>query len=243
MAVAYPYLWTSLTMLAASAAVVALLPAHRRGMLVSGILCAPFALASVMFVPEYWRPHRIACFLAGPEDLIFSFACGVLVWCTAVVLSPPRTMAFRPSRVFRVYGGACIVFVGGILVFRNLCGLRTMPSVLVAGLVLYGLLLPLRRDLLRFSLVAGFAYCVAYALFFGLVFAVCPDFARQWNWDNLWALSLLGVPLEEAAFALVFGACWPLAMAQAFDVRLAPETGARARGWMRCFDSIGYSSE
>ena len=71
----YPYLMLSLTMLGIFLLALARSPRQVRGFAaLSGLLAAPFALTSFLVVPEYWRPVRIAEFLAGPEDIIFTFA-------------------------------------------------------------------------------------------------------------------------------------------------------------------------
>jgi hypothetical protein len=225
-AVDYPYLMTSLIMLLAFTAGALFVPAQRTAMVLSGLLSAPFAFASVIFVPEYWQPKRIACFLTGPEDIIFSFAGGGLVWLTAVrVVGPDMTVALQFGRVVRRYLVCIMSFFASVLAFKYLFSLSTMTSVISGGSVHYVALLLLRRDLFRFSLLTGLTYCVLYTVFGILVSRTWTDFLNQWNWDNLTGLTIVGVPIEESIWALVFAACGVLAMAYILEAR--PAVGIR----------------
>ncbi len=55
----------------------------------------------------------------------------------------------------------------------------------------------------------GIAWYAAVRLFFSL----WPEFALQWNPGSAWSTPVLGVPLGELAWAIVFGSYWPLFMA------------------------------
>ena len=217
----YCYLTSSLIMLLTFVIGAILIPTQRRAMLVSGLLAAPYAFASVIFVPEYWQPKRIAVFLTGPEDLLFSFAGGGLVWLTATGFSHPHpTFSLRAGRVARRYLTLTLTFFVLVLACKYLLGLTTMTSVFTSGGLHYAALLTIRPDLLRFSAATGLGYSFAYTLYCIFVFAVWPDFSNQWNWGNLIGLTIVGVPIEESIWALVFAACWALGMGYAFEIRL-----------------------
>jgi hypothetical protein len=56
-----------------------------------------------------------------------------------------------------------------------------------------------------------------------------PVLQLHWNPHNLWGPRLFGVPVEEVAWALAYGAVWPLFMAYVFDARPVPRLDAKAR--------------
>ena len=52
-------------------------------MLFAGSIGLLFGFFSFEFIPYYWDPNVLGHFIASPEDLIFSFATGVLAWALA----------------------------------------------------------------------------------------------------------------------------------------------------------------
>ncbi len=217
---AYPYLALSLALLIIFVAGLVVSQEQRRLMLLSGLLSAPFALASFFFVPEYWNPVRVANFLTGPEDIMFSFANGGIVWLLATWLVQRRiTLGLQTGRLLRRYIVCTSSSVALILVCR-FSGLGVMTSVMV-GIVALGVLLLWRRgQLWPISVAGGIGFTLLYLVSVGAVSAIWPDFLLQWNADNLWGPSLLRVPLEEVVWAFGYGAVWPLLMAYVFDARL-----------------------
>jgi len=228
MAVAeYPYLLASVMMLLVFGLGFALVPDHRRSLFVSASLSAPFAFSSVLFVPEYWNPHRVAYFLAGPEDLVFSFAGGGLIWLLAIHLVSPRPrVSLCARRVACRYLAFTVGFFSLVLILVIIIGVGVMVAVVASGALLFVVLLALRPDLGRLAVRVGICYCVGYTTFFAGLFLIWPTFLAQWNWDNLTGLTVLSVPVEESVWALVFATCWTLGMGYAFDARL-PEGAVR----------------
>ena len=216
----YPYLAASLVWLALALAVILAFPHRRAQALCSGLLAAPFALASVIFVPEYWQPVRIASFLAGPEDVIFSFANGVIVWPAAVWLMRDR-IAYRiePARAVRRY----LAFsAGGVIVAAGLyfVGLGVMPATVAASVLVGAVLLARYRAMWPVTISGGLIFATAYTAMALATMAIWPHFASQWSHDNLTGIALFNLPIEEVAWALSFGAVWPMGMIYVFDGRL-----------------------
>ena len=76
---AYPYLLSSMALFCVAGGLLALSPRCRNRALLSGLMSMPTSLMSFVFVPEYWQPTRLFGSELGVEDLLFSFATGV-VW-------------------------------------------------------------------------------------------------------------------------------------------------------------------
>jgi len=217
----YPYLITSVIMVSAFGMALVFNANHRRSSLVSAALSAPFALSSVLFVPEYWNPHRIACWVAGPEDFLFSFAGGGLVWLLAVRLATPRPiLSMSAGRIARRYLSFTCGFFALVLLFVNLLDLRMMTAVVASGAMVFALLLALRPDLGSLAVRVGVVYSIVYTLFCAGAYSAFPSFLDHWNTDNLTGWTVLSVPIEEAVWALVFATCWAIGMGYAFDAHL-----------------------
>jgi len=217
---AYPYLALSLALFIIFVAGLVVFQGQRRLMLLSGLLSAPYALASVGFVPEYWNPVRVANFLTGPEDIIFSFANGGIVWLLSIWLVQRRvTLSLQTGRLFRRYIACTSSGVALILVCR-FSGLGVMTSVTVSIVALGVLLLWRRGELWPIPVAGAIGFTLLYLVLTVAVSMIWPDYLMQWNADNLWGPIFLGVPLEEVVWAFGYGAVWPLLMAYVFDARL-----------------------
>src|ERR1700733_10333739 len=82
----YPYLGLTLLMLTPFLAGFMLIPSHRRGMLLGGLLAAPWGTWAIALVPDYWQP-RVVLSLGklSIEDFANAFATGTLTWLVAAV--------------------------------------------------------------------------------------------------------------------------------------------------------------
>jgi hypothetical protein len=185
------------------------------------VLSAPFAFASPAFVPEYWTPKRIACFLAGPEDILFSFANGVLVWLLAVApvlgfIQPhfDRTRMLRTFFAWTIIGFAISTLV-------QAAGLTIWGGTVVACAAVSLLVLQRRPALWSVAVRGTIGFTAFYTLLLVGTFTVWPHFLDQWNAAALSGIFLIVVPLEEVVWAAGYGAAWPLIMAHAFGFRPA----------------------
>ncbi len=214
----YPYLGGCLVILLLALAALAVSGAHRRPMLLSGLLSAPYGFASIAFVPDYWQPVRIAEFGAGPEDLVFSFSNGCLVWFCAVRFTRSRfSMRLHPIRLIARFL-ACTLAGIAVAVPLWLVGCKPMIAVLCAMPLLGVALLLMRRSYVSIALAGAVGFTALYTVVFVGILQLWPRFIDQWTTEQLCGLSLLGVPVEEIAWSLGFGAVWPLMMAYAFDL-------------------------
>jgi hypothetical protein len=216
----YPYLLLSMVLAAMAVGLVALLPRSRTRAVYSGLMSMPSSLLSFAFVPEYWRPSRLVDFELGAEDLVFSFATGVIVWVIAEEGCGGRFVFDR----LRVSGMLRHLTCAGIFMAVFLpvwwLGGGPMDATLAGGATVgLRLLWPCRR-LWRLALTAGVGFSLLYFLVLKAVSVTDPEFFLvSWNLDALWGWQLVGIPAEEMAWAAAFGALWPLTVAYAFGAR------------------------
>lgn len=227
---AFPYLGFSLIMLMIGGLSLLRHPEYRRTMVLSGLLCATSAAASIFFDPEYWNPVRIVGSAIGVEDVIFSFANGMIVWAMVTWRLPDSlTVAVQPARCLARYL-TCVVTGLGVFFPLWLSGLKVMPAALAAIATVGTVTSRLQPHWWWLATRGSIGFGLLYAIALRITMAIWPGFLFQWNLENLWGVYVLGLPLEELVWAFGFGAVWPLIMAYAFDTRLDPVAeGAGAR--------------
>jgi len=226
----YPYLTLSLALVSVAGLCMLAFRRHRRGMLLSGLMCAPTGLLSFAFVPEYWRPVRVAEFVAGPEDILYSFANGVIIW-AAVAATQPSPLLLRPNRGAFAKRYWALSGIGAAVFYPlGATNLPVMTAALLTMAALGAAALWRRPGLWRLSVAGAAIFGLWYALLLRSAFAVWPHFAGQWSHENLWGLQLAGMPLEEIAWGAMYGAVWPTIIAYVLGASLpARASGAPAR--------------
>ncbi|MGD9125495.1 MAG: hypothetical protein PVG60_10390 [Desulfarculaceae bacterium] len=206
------YLYFSLFFLAVAMVFLAVLPSHHRLMLVSGLLSMPFALYSILFVPEYWQPQRLAVILTGLEDVIFSFANGVIVFGFSARILPPSigqgAGALKPK-----LGRYLFLFTAAIpaVMVLTALGLDIMTAALTTGVPILAMCLyTCRGKSGALSLAGGMGFGVFYCLVLRVTFHLCPEMESWWAAGGLAGMRWWGMPLGEVLWALFFGTTWPL---------------------------------
>lgn len=205
-------------------------PRRRPGALISASALAPFGFLGYVFVPGYWAPDHLVQFVrgVGVEDFLICFSEGGLAWILAGYgirrreqdrirdqREPRRAnshSAVRPLLRFSLISGA-----GGTLSFWGaLLGLDVMTAIVV-GFTLVGTVVGAwRSELLPGALMAGPGFAAFHVGVGAVVLAIWPEAADFWSVRILAGVRTFGVPVEEFAWALTFGACWPLFVQVAF---------------------------
>lgn len=217
---AYPYLFASLLCVGLVAiAIRGLLPRRQRRIAVlSGALSVPFGVFSIFLEGDYWNPVRLVRGPVGIEDFMVSFAVGAGAW-TAAVLPLHRRLSFRADvRAIPPRLVAPLVYVLTFGAFLAL-GLPVMSAYLATLAIVIareGLRHPHLRPL---AATGALLFAPSYALTMGLIFAIWPDFAGQWNPAPPWGVPVLGIPAGELAWSAFYGAGVPLILGGVFRAR------------------------
>ncbi len=222
----YPYLMASLLLTALACLLLWLRPDQRRAMLLSGLLGTPFGLFSFEFVGHYWHPKVIAFFIASPEDLIFSFAVGVIAWALASWFIRKRlTIGFRARDLWVRYLSLSALGVGVGYAIKWTHPIGVMNSTLISVAVVGLLLAWLRRDLWPLALHGAAWFASFYGVWMLLSATLWPHFIAQWESEELLGVNPLGLPAYEFIWALAYGLVWPLFAGHILGARL---TSAKA---------------
>jgi hypothetical protein len=190
-----------------------LCPGLRRSSLLAAVALAPFAVLGVVFVPAYWQPDHRFTFVrgVGVEDVLFCFACGGVCWVVAAAGSGRRWEG--PARGFLARFGswAAIALVGVFAAWWVGCGIL---AAVIAGFTVAGLAALCRAPhAARLVLPGAAGFVAVYAGVSWFVLAVCPESAGFWVGDAISGRRVLGLPVEELAWAASFGATWPVVFA------------------------------
>ncbi len=220
----YPYLVTTLVLLACFTFLFALPKAPRQTMLVSGLLSTFSAVYALAFVPHYWNPNRVLAIAVGVEDVLFSFANGGITWYLATAGTTPdlRLDARRVTLRFL----RCAAIVAVVTSCAWLAGLSIMTCVILSAGAIFFLLVRRHRDLLSGAMRSAGGFTLLWTSVAWGALAFQPAFASQWNPEGIIGLRLFHLPIEEIYWAGVYGLTWPLAMAHVFGHEEHVQAGA-----------------
>jgi hypothetical protein len=246
----YTYAAGALAMVALAAACAALWrgPAAaqgRRSMLWAALLGWPFGLFSFENIPKYWQPDVVCWF--GPasiEDLVFVAGCAALSWFWATLPlrgrlrhaalerdGRPGPVDWRGILLRFVLGaapGIGVAYALGLGVHGTMVITATLWGYAVGG----AMLIWLKRECWPLLVYGGGGFAASYLLVLRLLFAIWPGFTLAWRHSLQPHAWVLGLPVHEFAWALGYGAVWPLFVAWCLDTRLsaAPEPPAAPAG-------------
>ena len=223
----YPYLWTSLVLLAVAAALLAAERRHRRSLWFAGSAGMLFGLFSFEFIPWYWDPAVTMHFIASPEDLLFSFATGTIAWWLALKMTGGKLElelglagCIRRGILFALPGVA-IAYSLGLTVMNHRPIETTLIGVGVMGLVFAwlkrGFILPICCSALLFGLF--------YLVLLKLALLAFPDFINAWHPQIQPGYTVFGVPPFELYWALGYGLVFPLYLLLVFRATAAGREG------------------
>ena len=212
----HPYLLTCLFFLALYLIGLWLAPQHRRHAVLSGVLAIPGAAYALVFVPTYWNPQLVLSLPIGIEDVLFVFANGGLVWLIVTVWTPRMRLNIGAATVAKRWLAVTAVFTL-LIVFIARAGIAVMHAGLLSAAVVLGLVLWLRPAYWPLALRGAVAFTVVYAAVLYGSLRVWPNTLLQWNTGVLSGIMVLGAPVEEMAWAVAFGALYPVVTAFFFD--------------------------
>jgi len=215
----HPYLWTSLFLAALCLIGLRLATHQRKPALLSAVFGIPGAAYSLVFVPTYWNPVRIVDWPIGVEDVLFSFANGGLVWLMVAVRNPGVRLSIDAVTVTKRLVALSVVFA--LLLLASVrAGVPVMHAGLFSAVMILSTVLWLRP---RYWQLAARGM-VAFGIFYGLVLlgasSLWPDALSWWHEEVVSGMLLLGAPAEEIAWAVAYGAVYPLVMAFCFDAQV-----------------------
>ena len=216
--VADQYVWFiwSVAFLVPWAGLYVAFPIHRRAMIWTSLLTAPFGFTEPIFVPEYWSPPSLFDLARRTgfdiESVVFSFAIGGVGVVLYNALTGARYVPVEAAERRRpLHRHHYLALAAPFVSFPILYALPWNPIyAAIAAMVVGGIANVLcRPDLKAKTWVGAVLFVAYYAVFFiGLVWLSPGYVARVWNLAALSGVIVAGIPIEELLFAAAFGLYW-----------------------------------
>lgn len=219
----YPYLWASLFAVIVALILITLQRNFRIPILLSGMTCVSNAWCVFTLEDVYWSPMRLGGQAIGIEDFLMGFSAGVITMSIAISLNQLNgtVLTWQKKTIpLRISMGVLL----GISLFLGLWWLGIPAMALYLSVMLFSILIFLlwRPSLWPLALTGGLGFPLIWMLLAMVSFWAWPDFIHQWNATTLWGGNLiLGVPIGELFWAILFGASCPLFIAFVIDVRFS----------------------
>lgn len=178
----------------------------RREIVIMSLIAMPFAVLDIFFVPSYWKPQTFMNIPVGIEGLIGSFEIGGIAAAIYPELFHKRLAKIRhyhkPISLLLLLGAFGVIMFSNLIQFSNI-----MVNLYIVLLIGIAFLIYVRRDLVKSTIFGGVLFAVIYFTSFKLIDVIAPIN----NWyvlEGLPKIFILGVPIYEILFALLFGAYW-----------------------------------
>jgi len=190
------------------------------------IVSTPFALTSVLFIPQYWTPPSLfdldKKIHVGIEDFLWAAAVGGIGAVVGEIVLKERLSRARSQRRELHYAPFVVAaVVCGILEFWHPG--KTIYNMSIAFALGAVVVFFRRRDLVPLMLIGSLNFTVLYLALFLILLALYPEFIdRYYNIPNLLKIYVFKVPIEELMFASTGGAIWSIAYEYLQGYRLVP---------------------
>ncbi|MDD1665030.1 MAG: lycopene cyclase domain-containing protein [Methanomicrobiales archaeon] len=188
-------------------------PESRHEMLVVSAWTSLLAVTEPLFVPAYWNPPSLFGLAQSTgfdiESFIFSFGIGGLAVVLYELIIPVRHVPFRKKHTHLYYPLALVFTPVLFVVITLLTRINPIYSAIIALLSGGCLVLVVRWDLRRKMVLSAVIFLGLYSAYFLTLVVSAPGYVeRVWDLKALSGLEILGIPLEELAFAFSFGFFW-----------------------------------
>jgi lycopene cyclase-like protein len=199
---------------------------YRPQMIWGTLVSAPFALTSLLFIPQYWSPPSLfdldQKIHVGIEDFLWAAAVGGIASVVGEIILKEKLAETRgQGRKRHLAPFIVLAVVFGVLEFWH--PNKTIYNMVIAFTIGAIVVIFVRRDLVLLMLTGALNFTVLYALLFVYFLALYPDFIqRYYNIPNLLGIYIFKVPIEELMFASSGGAIWSIAYEYLQGYRLVP---------------------
>ncbi len=170
-------------------------------------LAAPLGLFDFLYVPTYWMPQTAFGLPVGVEGIIFSFLIGGIAAVSYAEMFHKKILKINKfHRHFSVFLFALVLPIVLMIDYFQLFNIAI--AMYVALIVGIALIVMVRRDLLKPSIIGGLIFGLIYSTAFILWISIFSSGKDWFVLDGLPKIYLLNAPVYELIFAFLFGAYW-----------------------------------
>lgn len=227
----YSYLVGTLLFVVAWMACLGAGRSYRRQSIWGALVSAPFALTSILFIPQYWSPPSLfnldARYKVGIEDFLWAAAVGGIASVIGEIVLKER-LAKRRSQPHKKHYAPFLILAVLLVVLQVARPEKTIYNMIIALTICAAVVLILRPDLIAVMLVGAAIFTILYWTLFEILLRLYPDFiAKFYTVRNLLNVYVAGVPIEEVLFAASGGAVWSVGYEYLQGYRLRMSGGWR----------------
>ena len=183
----------------------------RKEILFSSLLSAPLGLTEIFFIPWYWNPKTLFNLVPGIESILFAFSVGGIATVLYEIVLNKHLRKAGEKRIETKKLYYALIFVCASFFLLNVIFKKdVMYSAIISMFLGSIVIILMRSDLKKEIIIGGILFLIAYfAMFFILNTFILPDFvAKNWNFEHLIGITILGIPIEELLWAWSFGSLW-----------------------------------
>lgn len=179
----------------------------RREMLIMSLLASPLGIFDLLYVPTYWIPQTLFGLPIGIEGIIFSFLIGGIAAVSYAEISQKKVQKINKNqRHFSIFVFALVLPL--VLLINYFALFNIAVAMYIALLVGIVLIVMVRHDLLKASIIGGFIFGLIYSVAIILWINIFPSGKDWFILEGLPRIYFLNAPIYEIIFAILFGAYW-----------------------------------
>lgn len=174
-------------------------------------------LTEPIFVPKYWNPPTLFDLAQKTgfdiESLILAFAIGGIAVSAYEIFARVDHQKISAHEMHlkrhRLHLLALLAAPVSFIIFYASTPLNPIYSTILALVIGAVATFYCRPDLVKKMTVSGFIFLIIYFIFFVIFNLFSPGYIEKvWNLKDISGVLILGVPLEELAFAFALGLMW-----------------------------------
>lgn len=171
------------------------------------LFAAPLGLFDLLYVPTYWSPHTFLNMPIGIEGTVFSFLIGGIAAVSYAEISHKR---LKKITKFHRHVSILVfaVILPAILIFQSLYSFNIALVVYLALLLGISLIMFVRKDLFKSSIVGGLIFGLIYSVALIIWMNIFPSTKDWFILEGLPRINILNAPIYEIIFSFLFGTYW-----------------------------------
>lgn len=155
---------------------------------------------------DWWRPLTITGTVIGMEDLLLGFTNGGIAAVLYEEIFKKRIYRYKSSNHNL---GIALLIISSYIIFAimfYILKLNSFIATAVIQIIMGGVLILLRKDLIYDALLTGFCLTITSIPVYLLLEYLSSNFIENtWLWQNLSGITFMKIPIEDLIFYFLAG--------------------------------------